>query len=191
MAARPAISAHEVKGKMRQAEGAAQDLYGQAKDALSDAARIAQDSAVEARDVVREIIEERPYTVAIAALAVGFCIGRMGATTTSCRTELVRRRTSNVRRHAHFAIGAQRPRCAGRSKAKGLSAFARGPLLAARTETFVSIRPLTQHVTIMSPSVDRDNALAAASTTLPLHTIVPKRGNNKKPVDFMFPFCSH
>ena len=70
--------AHEVKGKMRQVEGAAQDLYGQAKDALSDAARVAQDSAVEARDVVREIIEERPYTVAIAALAVGFVIGRMG-----------------------------------------------------------------------------------------------------------------
>jgi ElaB/YqjD/DUF883 family membrane-anchored ribosome-binding protein len=63
---------------MRQAEGAAQDLYGQAKDALSDAARAAQDGAVEARDIVREIIEERPYTVAIAALAVGFFIGRMG-----------------------------------------------------------------------------------------------------------------
>jgi uncharacterized protein YjbJ (UPF0337 family) len=69
---------HEVKGKMRQAEGTAQDLYGQAKDAIADAARVAQDGAVEARDVVREIIEERPYTVAIAALAVGFMIGRMG-----------------------------------------------------------------------------------------------------------------
>ena len=69
---------HEAKGTLRQAEGAAQDLYGQAKDALSDAARVAQNSAAEARDVVREIIEERPYTVAIAALAVGFVIGRMG-----------------------------------------------------------------------------------------------------------------
>ncbi|MBX9776064.1 MAG: CsbD family protein [Xanthobacteraceae bacterium] len=69
---------HEVKGKVRQVEGSAQDLYGQAKDALADAARMAQDGAVEARDVVREIIEERPYTVAIAALAVGFMIGRMG-----------------------------------------------------------------------------------------------------------------
>lgn len=70
--------AQEAKGKLKQAEGAAQDLYGQAKDALTDAARVAQDSAVEARDFVREIIEERPYTVAIAALAVGFVIGRMG-----------------------------------------------------------------------------------------------------------------
>jgi len=70
--------AHEAKGKLRQAEGTAQDLYGQAKDALADAARVAQDSAVEARDIVREIVEQRPYTVAIAALAVGFMIGRMG-----------------------------------------------------------------------------------------------------------------
>jgi uncharacterized protein YjbJ (UPF0337 family) len=70
--------AHEAKGKMRQVEGAAQDLYGQAKDALTDAARVAQESAVEARDVVREIVEERPYTVALAALALGFVIGRMG-----------------------------------------------------------------------------------------------------------------
>jgi uncharacterized protein YjbJ (UPF0337 family) len=70
--------AQEAKGKMNQAEGTAQDLYGQAKDALADAARMAQDSAVEARDIVREIVEERPYTVAIAALAVGYVIGRMG-----------------------------------------------------------------------------------------------------------------
>jgi uncharacterized protein YjbJ (UPF0337 family) len=69
--------AHEAKGKMRQVEGTAQDLYGQAKDALADAARTAQDSAIEARDVVRDIVEERPYTVALAALAVGFFIGRM------------------------------------------------------------------------------------------------------------------
>jgi uncharacterized protein YjbJ (UPF0337 family) len=70
--------AYEVKGKLRQAEGTAQDLYGQAKDALADATRIAQDSAAEARDIVREIVEERPYTVALAAFAVGFLIGRMG-----------------------------------------------------------------------------------------------------------------
>lgn len=69
--------AHEVQGKMRQVEGTAQDLYGQAKDALADATRAAQDSAAEARDLVREIVEERPYTVALAALAVGFFIGRM------------------------------------------------------------------------------------------------------------------
>jgi uncharacterized protein YjbJ (UPF0337 family) len=70
--------AHEAKGKLRQVEGAAQDLYGQAKDALADAGRIAQESATDVRDVVRDVIEERPYTVAFAALAVGFLLGRMG-----------------------------------------------------------------------------------------------------------------
>jgi uncharacterized protein YjbJ (UPF0337 family) len=70
--------AQEAKGKLRQAEGTAQDLYGQAKDALADAGRIAQEGATEVRDVVRDIIEERPYTVAFAALAVGFLLGRMG-----------------------------------------------------------------------------------------------------------------
>ena len=47
-------------------------------DALADAGRMAQQGAADARDVVREIIEERPYTVALAALAVGFVLGRMG-----------------------------------------------------------------------------------------------------------------
>ena len=39
---------------------------------------MAQQGAADARDVVRDIIEERPYTVAFAALAVGFLLGRMG-----------------------------------------------------------------------------------------------------------------
>jgi hypothetical protein len=39
---------------------------------------VAQQGAADARDVVREIVEERPYTVALAALAVGFMLGRMG-----------------------------------------------------------------------------------------------------------------
>jgi uncharacterized protein YjbJ (UPF0337 family) len=74
-------ASHEIKGKVRQAEGTAQDLYGQAKDALSDATRIAQQGAADARDIVRDIVEERPYTVAVAALAVGFLLGRMGRNT--------------------------------------------------------------------------------------------------------------
>jgi uncharacterized protein YjbJ (UPF0337 family) len=74
-------TATEARGKLRQAEGTAQDLYGQAKDALADAARAAQDGAAEARDVIRDVVEERPYTVALAALAVGFLIGRMGRST--------------------------------------------------------------------------------------------------------------
>ncbi len=67
----------QAKGKARQFEGAAQDLYGQAKDAVSDAGRLAQAGAAEATDIVREFVENRPYTTAFAALCVGFLIGRM------------------------------------------------------------------------------------------------------------------
>ena len=72
-------SATQAKGKLRQAEGTAQDLYGQAKDTVSDAARIAQDTAEEAADIVREFVEKRPYTTAFAMLAIGWMIGRMGS----------------------------------------------------------------------------------------------------------------
>jgi uncharacterized protein YjbJ (UPF0337 family) len=68
----------QAKGKLRQVEGTAQDLYGQAKDAVTDAARVAQEGAAEVRDVVRDIIEARPFTVAFGALAIGFLLGRMG-----------------------------------------------------------------------------------------------------------------
>ena len=68
----------QVKGKLRQAEGAVQDLYGQAKDTAADAAETLRQTASDADDYIRKMIEERPYTVAIAALALGFLIGRMG-----------------------------------------------------------------------------------------------------------------
>jgi uncharacterized protein YjbJ (UPF0337 family) len=68
----------QAKGKLKQAEGAAQDLYGQTKDAASDAADTAMRVANDAQDYIRQVIEERPYTVAIAALAFGFLLGRMG-----------------------------------------------------------------------------------------------------------------
>ena len=70
--------ASQVKGKLRQAEGAVQDLYGQAKDTAGDAARIARRGAEDAADIVRDFVETRPYTTAFAALCIGFAIGRMG-----------------------------------------------------------------------------------------------------------------
>jgi len=68
----------ELAGKANQAMGAAQDMYGQAKDAAADAAYVVRDGAVAAEDYVRNIIEQRPYTVAFAALAIGFLLGRAG-----------------------------------------------------------------------------------------------------------------
>jgi uncharacterized protein YjbJ (UPF0337 family) len=59
----------QARGRMRQAEGSMQDLYGQAKDAAADGAGSIEDS-------LRNYIENKPYTTAAIALAVGWLIGR-------------------------------------------------------------------------------------------------------------------
>src|SRR6266487_1678549 len=68
----------QLQGKARQAEGALQDLYGQAKETAADAAEAIRESAGEAGDFLRTTIEERPYTTAAIALGIGFLIGRFG-----------------------------------------------------------------------------------------------------------------
>ena len=55
----------QADGKARQAEGIVQEAYGQAKE---------QASTME--DALRRCIEERPYTSAAIALAVGWLVGR-------------------------------------------------------------------------------------------------------------------
>ena len=68
----------QVEGVVNQAAGAAQDLYGQAKDTASDAAEAVRQGAVDAEDYIRQVIEKRPYTVALVALCAGWLLGRMG-----------------------------------------------------------------------------------------------------------------
>ena len=68
----------QVEGVVNQAAGAAQDLYGQAKDTASDAAQAVRKGAVDAEDYIRHLIEKRPYTVALTALCAGWLLGRMG-----------------------------------------------------------------------------------------------------------------
>lgn len=68
----------QVEGVLNQAAGAAQDLYGQAKETASDAAQAVRRGAVDAEDYIRHAIENRPYTTALLALCVGWCIGRLG-----------------------------------------------------------------------------------------------------------------
>lgn len=68
----------QAEGVLNQAAGAAQDLYGQAKDAATDASRAIRRGAGDAEDFVRHTIETRPYTTAFVALVVGWIIGRMG-----------------------------------------------------------------------------------------------------------------
>ena len=55
-----------------------EELYGQAKDAAADVAESVQQGAKAADDLFRKVIEERPYTTALAALALGWVIGRVG-----------------------------------------------------------------------------------------------------------------
>jgi uncharacterized protein YjbJ (UPF0337 family) len=68
----------QVEGVINQAAGAAQDLYGQAKETAADAAQSVRRGATDAEDYIRHTIEKRPYTTALVALFVGWCIGRMG-----------------------------------------------------------------------------------------------------------------
>jgi uncharacterized protein YjbJ (UPF0337 family) len=67
----------QIEGVINQAAGAAQDLYGQARDTASDAAQAVRQGAMDAEDYVRHTIEKRPYTTALVALCLGWFIGRM------------------------------------------------------------------------------------------------------------------
>jgi uncharacterized protein YjbJ (UPF0337 family) len=68
----------QAEGVINQAAGAAQDLYGQAKDGVSDAATAVRQGAVTAEDYIRHTIEKRPYTTALVALGIGLLIGHLG-----------------------------------------------------------------------------------------------------------------
>jgi uncharacterized protein YjbJ (UPF0337 family) len=67
----------QVEGKIKQATGAAQDLYGQARDVAGDAAKAVQQHAAPLEEALRNTIENRPYTAVAVALAIGWFIGRM------------------------------------------------------------------------------------------------------------------
>jgi uncharacterized protein YjbJ (UPF0337 family) len=60
----------KVEGVMNQAAGTAQDLYGQGADA-------ARHTASSFDTWLRNQIETQPYTTAIAALGIGWLLGRM------------------------------------------------------------------------------------------------------------------
>src|SRR6185295_5758614 len=54
------------------------EAYGQAKDAVGDAARSVQEHAAPLEEFLRNTIESRPYTSVAVALSLGWFIGRMG-----------------------------------------------------------------------------------------------------------------
>jgi uncharacterized protein YjbJ (UPF0337 family) len=59
----------QAEGKLNQAAGAAQELYGQTKDA-------ARDTAATFDDWFRDTIERQPYLTAVAILGIGWLLGR-------------------------------------------------------------------------------------------------------------------
>jgi len=60
----------QLKGKLDQLAGTAQDLYGQTADAP-------RDTAGNLDKWLRPTIETQPYTTAIVALGIGWLLGRM------------------------------------------------------------------------------------------------------------------
>ena len=60
----------KIQGKLDQASGAAQDLYGQAADAT-------RETATGFDKWLRTTIETQPYTAAALALGIGWLLGRM------------------------------------------------------------------------------------------------------------------
>ena len=70
----------ELKGKLNQAEGSAQEMYGQLKDGAEMALESAREGAVTLEEAFRNTIDQRPYTVLFGALAIGWLLGRTGRT---------------------------------------------------------------------------------------------------------------
>jgi uncharacterized protein YjbJ (UPF0337 family) len=66
----------QVQGVIDQAQGTAENLYGQAKDAASSAAQGVRKSASSFEDIVRHTIEDRPYMAVAVALGLGWLVGR-------------------------------------------------------------------------------------------------------------------
>jgi uncharacterized protein YjbJ (UPF0337 family) len=66
----------QMRGAMDRAQGAAENLYGQTKDAASDAATGLRNTALSFEDTLRNTIENRPYTAVAIALGLGWLIGR-------------------------------------------------------------------------------------------------------------------
>jgi uncharacterized protein YjbJ (UPF0337 family) len=66
----------EAEGAVNRLGGAAQDLYGQACDSASDMAETARAGTSSFENLLRNTIEQQPYTAAAIALGIGWLLGR-------------------------------------------------------------------------------------------------------------------
>lgn len=64
------------EGAINQIKGTAEDLYGQARDGASDLVGTARDAGSSFERLLRNTIEEQPYTAVIIALGLGWLLGR-------------------------------------------------------------------------------------------------------------------
>jgi uncharacterized protein YjbJ (UPF0337 family) len=67
----------QAAGVAKQVSGAAQDMYGQAREVVFDAAGTARDTASSFEKLLRNTIETQPYTTAFVALGIGWLLDRM------------------------------------------------------------------------------------------------------------------
>ncbi len=95
----------QVEGIANQAAGATQDLYGQAADT-------ARDTALTFDKWLRNQIETQPYTTALAAVGIGWLLGRLHRPT-------VGRMTAGARPSAHSS-GQMRTASGSMSKRQAL-----------------------------------------------------------------------
>ncbi|HEY1748933.1 MAG TPA: CsbD family protein [Xanthobacteraceae bacterium] len=66
----------EAEGAVNRLTGAAQDLYGQARDSAADIADTARKTGSSFEVLLRNTIEQQPYTAVAIALGVGWLLGR-------------------------------------------------------------------------------------------------------------------
>ena len=66
----------QAEGLADQLAGKAQNLYGQTKDAASDAADMIADQAITLEELVRDQVRKRPYLALGAAFAVGVLLSQ-------------------------------------------------------------------------------------------------------------------
>jgi uncharacterized protein YjbJ (UPF0337 family) len=67
----------EAEGVTNQIAGAAQEIYGQARDGAAKVADAARDAGSSFEQLLRDTIEQQPYTAVAIALGVGWFLGRL------------------------------------------------------------------------------------------------------------------
>jgi uncharacterized protein YjbJ (UPF0337 family) len=65
-----------VQGRMRQAEGSIQEMYGHAVDSAEDAINTVRQIPPSVGDTIRHSVKGNPYATAAIALGLGWLIGR-------------------------------------------------------------------------------------------------------------------